>query len=90
MGEGAYHIHEGALQEGSWGEESVFVPDLDAARAVLADALAPGDVVLVKSSLGSGLWRLGDELAVLFGAAPADETAPGAGASAEAGTEVAP
>ncbi len=84
VGEGAYHIHEGALQEGSWGEESVFVPDLDAARAVLADALAPGDVVLVKSSLGSGLWRLGDELAA------GGPTAPGAGASAEAGTEVAP
>ncbi|MEL7976215.1 UDP-N-acetylmuramoyl-tripeptide--D-alanyl-D-alanine ligase [Isoptericola sp. F-RaC21] len=63
VGDGAYHIHEGALQEGSWGEESVFVPDLDAARAVLAEALTPGDVVLVKSSLGSGLWRLGDELA---------------------------
>lgn len=63
VGDGAYHIHEGALQEGSWGEESVFVPDLDAARAVLAEALEPGDVVLVKSSLGSGLWRLGDELA---------------------------
>ncbi|MCK9795536.1 UDP-N-acetylmuramoyl-tripeptide--D-alanyl-D-alanine ligase [Isoptericola sp. 4D.3] len=63
VGDGAYHIHEGALQEGSWGEESVFVPDLDAARAVLAEALEPGDVVLVKSSLGAGLWRLGDELA---------------------------
>ncbi|WP_166846948.1 UDP-N-acetylmuramoyl-tripeptide--D-alanyl-D-alanine ligase [Isoptericola sp. BMS4] len=63
VGEGAYHIHEGALQEGSWGEESVFVPDLDTARAVLADELRPGDVVLVKSSLGAGLWRLGDELA---------------------------
>ncbi|MCA5893150.1 UDP-N-acetylmuramoyl-tripeptide--D-alanyl-D-alanine ligase [Isoptericola sp. NEAU-Y5] len=63
VGEGAYHIHEGAMQEGSWGEESVFVPDLDAARGVLADELAPGDVVLVKSSLGAGLWRLGDELA---------------------------
>ncbi|MFP3713653.1 UDP-N-acetylmuramoyl-tripeptide--D-alanyl-D-alanine ligase [Puerhibacterium sp. TATVAM-FAB25] len=63
VGEGAYHIHEGALQEGSWGEESVFVPDLDAARAVLAEQLRPGDVVLVKASNGSGLWHLGDELA---------------------------
>lgn len=63
VGEGAYHIHEGATQEGSWGEESVFVPDLDAARAVLAEQLRPGDVVLVKASNGAGLWRLGDELA---------------------------
>ncbi len=63
VGDGAYHIHEGALQEGSWGEESVFVPDLDAARTVLAEQLRPGDVVLVKASNGAGLWRLGDELA---------------------------
>lgn len=78
VGDGAYHIHEGALQEGSWGEESVFVPDLDAARAVLAEALEPGDVVLVKSSLGSGLWQLGDELAAGGPAAgePAVEVAP--------------
>lgn len=62
VGEGAYHVHEGAQQEGSWGEESLFVPDLDAARAVLADELRAGDVVLVKASHGSGLWRLADEL----------------------------
>jgi UDP-N-acetylmuramoyl-tripeptide--D-alanyl-D-alanine ligase len=62
VGDGAYHIHEGALQEGSWGEESVFVPDLDAARSVLAQELRPGDVVLVKASNGTGLWRLADEL----------------------------
>ncbi|WP_342770142.1 hypothetical protein [Xylanimonas allomyrinae] len=41
----------------------MFVPDLDAARAVLDERLRPGDVVLVKASNGSGLWRLGDELA---------------------------
>ncbi len=63
VGDGAYHIHEGALQEGSWGEESVFVPDLDAARAVLRETLRPGDVVLVKASNSTGLWRLADELA---------------------------
>lgn len=63
VGQGAYHVHEGATQEGSWGEETVFVEDLDAARAVLAETLRPGDVVLVKASNGSGLWRLGDELA---------------------------
>ncbi|WP_418277214.1 UDP-N-acetylmuramoyl-tripeptide--D-alanyl-D-alanine ligase [Isoptericola jiangsuensis] len=62
VGQGAYHVHEGALQEGSWGEESVFVPDLDAAREVLGSSLQPGDVVLVKASNGSGLWRLADEL----------------------------
>ncbi|QAY70631.1 UDP-N-acetylmuramoyl-tripeptide--D-alanyl-D-alanine ligase [Xylanimonas protaetiae] len=63
VGDGAYHIHEGATQEGSWGEETVFVPDLDAARTALDELVRPGDVVLVKASNGSGLWRLGDELA---------------------------
>ncbi len=86
VGEGAYHIHEGALQEGSWGEESVFVPDLDAARAVLAEALEPGDVVLVKSSLGSGLWRLGDELAA-GGPAVGDTTSD---STSDSSSEVAP
>jgi UDP-N-acetylmuramoyl-tripeptide--D-alanyl-D-alanine ligase len=86
VGDGAYHIHEGALQEGSWGEESVFVPDLDAARAVLAEALEPGDVVLVKSSLGSGLWRLGDELAAGGPSGGPD----GHDAADEPATEVAP
>ncbi|PRZ05579.1 UDP-N-acetylmuramoyl-tripeptide--D-alanyl-D-alanine ligase [Isoptericola sp. CG 20/1183] len=62
VGEGAYHVHEGAQQEGSWGEESVFVPDLEAAREVLAAELTAGDVVLVKASQGSGLWRLADQL----------------------------
>lgn len=63
VGEGARALHEGAIQEGSWGGESIFVPDLDAARAALAELLRPGDVVLVKASNGSGLWRLGDDLA---------------------------
>ncbi|GAB2454838.1 UDP-N-acetylmuramoyl-tripeptide--D-alanyl-D-alanine ligase [Xylanimonas ulmi] len=83
VGEGAYHIHEGALQEGSWGEESVFVPDLDAARAVLDERLEPGDVVLVKASNSTGLWRLGDELAAgavgaRVAAGAAHEPEPGA------------
>lgn len=65
VGDGAYHIHEGAMQEGSWGSESIFVPDLDAARTLLDESLEPGDVVLVKSSLGSGLWKLGDHLSLV-------------------------
>ncbi|WP_278237145.1 UDP-N-acetylmuramoyl-tripeptide--D-alanyl-D-alanine ligase [Isoptericola sp. AK164] len=67
VGEGAYHIHEGAQQEGSWGEESVFVPDLATARSLLAETLTDGDVVLVKASHGSGLWSLADELVEVAG-----------------------
>lgn len=64
VGQGAYHIHEGAMQEGSWGSESIFVPDLEAARSMLDESLEPGDVVLVKSSLGAGLTELGDHLSM--------------------------
>lgn len=38
------------------------VPDTAAASMVLESQLTSGDVVLVKASNGSGLWRLGDEL----------------------------
>lgn len=65
VGEDAYHIHEGAMQEGSWGSESIFVPDLEAARSMLDESLEPGDVVLVKSSLGAGLAELGDHLSMV-------------------------
>ncbi|MFC8921559.1 UDP-N-acetylmuramoyl-tripeptide--D-alanyl-D-alanine ligase [Cellulosimicrobium sp. NPDC057127] len=62
VGDGAGGIHDGAVQEGSWGDETLFVPDVATAAALLRDELRPGDVVLVKASNGSGLWRLGDEL----------------------------
>lgn len=63
VGEGAGGFHDGATQEGSWGDETRFVADVEEASALLRDELAGGDVVLVKSSNGAGLWRLGDELA---------------------------
>ncbi|MCL2464306.1 MAG: UDP-N-acetylmuramoyl-tripeptide--D-alanyl-D-alanine ligase [Micrococcales bacterium] len=63
VGQGARAIADGATQEGSWGGEVAFVPDVDAAGELLAATLRPGDVVLVKSSLDAGLWRLGDRLA---------------------------
>ncbi|ADG74490.1 UDP-N-acetylmuramoylalanyl-D-glutamyl-2,6-diamin opimelate/D-alanyl-D-alanylligase [Cellulomonas flavigena DSM 20109] len=62
VGEGARAIRDGANHEGSWGDEVVLVDDVDTAAAFLAQELRAGDVVLVKSSYGAGLWRLGDEL----------------------------
>ncbi|MGW6132282.1 UDP-N-acetylmuramoyl-tripeptide--D-alanyl-D-alanine ligase [Cellulomonas sp. NPDC055163] len=62
VGAGAQAIADGAVREGSWGEEVVVVPDVDAAERFLAEELRAGDVVLVKSSYGSGLWQLGDRL----------------------------
>jgi UDP-N-acetylmuramoyl-tripeptide--D-alanyl-D-alanine ligase len=55
VGEGARAIHAGASQEGSWGEESAWVPDAAAALELLRAELAPGDVVLVKASRSVGL-----------------------------------
>ncbi|QGQ19594.1 UDP-N-acetylmuramoyl-tripeptide--D-alanyl-D-alanine ligase [Cellulomonas sp. JZ18] len=63
VGDGARAIRDGANHEGSWGDEVVLADDVDAAAAFLEQELRPGDVVLVKSSYGAGLWRLGDRLA---------------------------
>ncbi len=71
VGEAARPIHQGASLEGSWGEESVLVPDVDAAVALLRDELRPGDVVLVKAAKAARLWRIADALL-----APSDGAAP--------------
>lgn len=62
VGEGARAIRDGANHEGSWGDEVVLVDDVETAAAFLDEELRAGDVVLVKSSYGAGLWRLGDRL----------------------------
>jgi len=62
VGAGASGIFDGVTQEGSWGDEAVFVDSIDGARAVLGTELRDGDVVLLKASNGAGLWRLGDDL----------------------------
>jgi UDP-N-acetylmuramoyl-tripeptide--D-alanyl-D-alanine ligase len=58
VGSAAAGIHAGAVLEGSWGEESVHVDDVDAAVALLREQLKPGDVVLVKASRSVGLERV--------------------------------
>jgi UDP-N-acetylmuramoyl-tripeptide--D-alanyl-D-alanine ligase len=62
VGEQARAMHQGAHLEGSWGEESLCVPDVDAAVAHLRTHLAPGDVVLVKASKSEALWRVAEAL----------------------------
>ncbi|WP_427017168.1 UDP-N-acetylmuramoyl-tripeptide--D-alanyl-D-alanine ligase [Pseudarthrobacter sp. P1] len=64
VGQAARAMHVGAVMEGSWGDESVFVADADAAYELLARELVPGDIVLVKSSNGAGLRFLGDRIAL--------------------------
>ncbi|GAS93338.1 UDP-N-acetylmuramoyl-tripeptide--D-alanyl-D-alanine ligase [Mycolicibacterium canariasense] len=56
-------MHQGAVMEGSWGSESVLVPDADAALELLRAELEDGDVVLVKASNSAGLGALADALA---------------------------
>ena len=67
-------IHAGAVLEGSWGDESVHVPDVDAAVELLRRELAPGDVVLVKASRSAGLERVAAALLepALPGSPPVD------------------
>ncbi|MFM7598258.1 MAG: UDP-N-acetylmuramoyl-tripeptide--D-alanyl-D-alanine ligase [Actinomycetota bacterium] len=55
VGEGARPVHLGASHEGSWGNESTWVPDPQAAIDLLREEIRPGDVVLVKASRSIGL-----------------------------------
>lgn len=55
-------MHQGAVMEGSWGEESVLVPDIEAAVELVAAEVGPGDVVLVKASQSVGLWTVAEKL----------------------------
>ncbi|WP_027944163.1 UDP-N-acetylmuramoyl-tripeptide--D-alanyl-D-alanine ligase [Amycolatopsis taiwanensis] len=62
VGEDAAAMHHGASHEGSWGEESVLVPDTEAAIRLLREQVEPGDVVLVKASKVAALWRVAEAL----------------------------
>lgn len=62
VGDGARTIHLGAANEGSWGNESVWVPDIDAAIALLDAEVRAGDVVLVKASRAIGLEAVAEHL----------------------------
>ncbi|GAB3524689.1 UDP-N-acetylmuramoyl-tripeptide--D-alanyl-D-alanine ligase [Arthrobacter monumenti] len=64
VGSGAKPIHNGAVLEGSWGDEAAYVADMDAAEELLQAELQPGDLVLFKSSNGAGLHILGDRIAL--------------------------
>ena len=72
VGREARPLYVSAVNEGSWGNETSFVEDADAAYALLEEELAPGDLVLVKSSNGVGLGALGDRIALPQQQAAAD------------------
>ncbi|HEY3736525.1 MAG TPA: UDP-N-acetylmuramoyl-tripeptide--D-alanyl-D-alanine ligase [Jatrophihabitans sp.] len=73
VGEAARPIQHGATLEGSWDGESSWVPDVDAAVAMLRAELRPGDVVLVKASRAASLERVA--LAIVEDGAVTDSTA---------------
>jgi UDP-N-acetylmuramoyl-tripeptide--D-alanyl-D-alanine ligase len=58
VGDAARPIQDGAALEGSWHGESRWVPDVEAAIALLRDELHAGDVVLVKASRSASLERV--------------------------------
>lgn len=62
VGDEARAMHQGASRERSSGEETVLVPDVDAAVALLRAELRSGDVVLCKASKVAALWRVADAL----------------------------
>jgi UDP-N-acetylmuramoyl-tripeptide--D-alanyl-D-alanine ligase len=62
VGEQARAMHQGAHLEGPWGEESVLVPDVEAAITLLRTQVGAGDVVLVKASKSEALWRVAEAL----------------------------
>ena len=62
VGEAARTLHLGACLEGSWGSESILVPDADAAVVTLRQLVRPGDTVLVKASRAAALERVAEAL----------------------------
>lgn len=62
VGDATKVMHLAASNEGSWGEESMWVADPEAAMSVLDDQLQPGDVVLLKASRAVGLEVIADHL----------------------------
>jgi UDP-N-acetylmuramoyl-tripeptide--D-alanyl-D-alanine ligase len=64
VGEGARPMHLAAGLEGSWGQETMYVPDVAGAVAVVREQVGPDDVVLVKASRTIGLEQVA---AVLLG-----------------------
>jgi UDP-N-acetylmuramoyl-tripeptide--D-alanyl-D-alanine ligase len=55
-------MHLAAGLEGSWGQESMFVPDVAGALEILRAELRADDVVLVKASRAAGLEAVAHEL----------------------------
>ncbi len=62
VGPGTRVLHLAASNEGSWGEESRWVPDADSAVSILRREARRGDVILIKASRGIGLESVAEAL----------------------------
>ncbi|MFI7579928.1 UDP-N-acetylmuramoyl-tripeptide--D-alanyl-D-alanine ligase [Kocuria sp. M1N1S27] len=63
VGDLARPVYDAAQLEGSWGNEATWAATPEDAEEILRQELAPGDVVLFKSSNAAGLRILGDRVA---------------------------
>lgn len=68
IGEGARDIYEGVTETRGEGEGAVYVESLDEAPAVLETVRRPESTLLLKSSNGAGLAKLGESLVRTWGA----------------------
>jgi len=62
VGQSAKAMHLGALQEGSWDNESVWLPDFSAAADYIVENIGIGDVVLFKASRSEGFEKLAEDV----------------------------
>lgn len=67
-------IYNAAHLEGSWGNEATWVEGVEEAFEIIRAEAAPGDIILFKSSNGSGLGKLGQQVADFEGSLVAGET----------------
>jgi UDP-N-acetylmuramoyl-tripeptide--D-alanyl-D-alanine ligase len=63
VGDLARPVYDAAQLEGSWGNEATWAATAEDAEEILRRELAPGDIVLFKSSNAAGLRVLGDRVA---------------------------
>jgi UDP-N-acetylmuramoyl-tripeptide--D-alanyl-D-alanine ligase len=62
VGDSAREMHAAASGTPGWHGTSVWAPDVSSATAMVARAVRPGDIVLVKASRAVGLERVGEAL----------------------------
>ncbi|MEY3407058.1 MAG: hypothetical protein RL038_119 [Actinomycetota bacterium] len=68
VGEAGKILQIGAAQEGSWGNEAQWEPDVPSVIAKLKKELQPGDIVYIKASRAIGLERVAEALISEFSA----------------------